>query len=610
MAETSSTSPTTVSSRSRTPLWVIEGLDVVHLRASVLKVAIGAACVLGVVLAVVAPGLLPPTPLVGAAVAVAAILLGLAVALAVDAVDLTIRGPRHVRAAGGELVSILPATGGASDIDDLARAVLEAREPDAKLLLGLAASGTDALPTSDWTDALALALARRGVSVLRVDLTTGGSDRPGLYEVLRHGAKLVSAVDFETDIQLARMGPGRDHSGALAALPEFPSRLPRDLQVLLVALPLAASRASVNAARALDHVLVVAERDVTSRVQLIAALDALEAAGTRAQVVLLDTRTARRLGVGASPAAPAAPAHEPEPQILPEPFARPEPPPQPEPQAQPERQDVEPAPEPESREQPHEPLPDLGPPMPEPADPTVAMPTPDLAPEPPEPVPDIAAEQREPTRDADDHVDALDEEPSVEPEPEADADALAEERPAAIDDDSDVVESAEVADDADANDEPARYDAPTGTPERTTEMAADEGEPAAAWPAEPEPSEPVTARDLDVVLGAAAAAAASETDLEPDAPPLDTADAADEAPHTEPDDAPGLAGDREPEPAERAGEPDDDDPASEDEHDTDRLPRLRSLRPVREAEPESDELRRTAQLATLMDELEARRRDA
>src|SRR5690554_442884 len=78
-------------------------------------------------------------------------------------------------------------------------------------------------------------------------------------------------------------------------MPELPARLPRDLDVLLVALPTAASRPSIRAATSLDHVLVVAERDVTSRVDLIAGLDALEAVGLDAQVVLLDDVTTARL---------------------------------------------------------------------------------------------------------------------------------------------------------------------------------------------------------------------------------------------------------------------------------------------------------------------------
>jgi hypothetical protein len=282
--------------RSRTPLWVIEGLDIARLRAVPLRVVAGLICAVGIVLAILAPDLVPPTPLVGAAVAVAGLLLGLAAAVAVDAADLTVRGPRHVRAAGGELVAILPTQPDVDEAMPLAEAVLEAREGENKrLLLGLAAAGRDARRCSAWTDALAVALARTGASVLRVDLASGRSERAGLVEVVREGRKLPSVVTFEPDLRLARIGAGRDHAGALEVLPTLPARLPRDLDVLLVALPTAASRQVVAATRALDHVLVVTERDTTSRVDLIAGLDALEAAGIAAQVALLDDRTARLL---------------------------------------------------------------------------------------------------------------------------------------------------------------------------------------------------------------------------------------------------------------------------------------------------------------------------
>jgi hypothetical protein len=282
--------------RSRTPLWVIEGLDIARLRAVPLRVVVGAVCAVGILLAIVLPDLVPPTPLVGAAVGVAALLLGLAAAVAVDAADLTVRGPRHVRTAGGELVAILPSTPDVEEAAPLAAAVLDAREgDDQRLLLGLAAAGRDARRCAGWTDALAVALARTGASVLLVDLASGRSERPGLVEVVREGRKLPSVVAFESGLRLARVGAGRDHAGALEVLPTLPTRLPRDLDVLLVALPTAASRQVVAATRSLDHVLVVAERDATSRVDLIAGLDALEAAGIAAQVALLDDRTAARL---------------------------------------------------------------------------------------------------------------------------------------------------------------------------------------------------------------------------------------------------------------------------------------------------------------------------
>jgi hypothetical protein len=297
--------------RSRTPLWVIEGLDIARLRAVPLRVVVGAVCAVGILLAIVLPDLVPPTPLVGAAVGVAALLLGLAAAVAVDAADLTVRGPRHVRTAGGELVAILPSTPDVEEAAPLAAAVLDAREgDDQRLLLGLAAAGRDARRCAGWTDALAVALARTGASVLLVDLASGRSERPGLVEVVREGRKLPSVVAFETGLRLARVGAGRDHAGALEVLPTLPARLPRDLDVLLVALPTAASRQVVAATRSLDHVLVVAERDATSRVDLIAGLDALEAAGIAAQVALLDDRTAARLTSRATTAAVTATAED------------------------------------------------------------------------------------------------------------------------------------------------------------------------------------------------------------------------------------------------------------------------------------------------------------
>jgi hypothetical protein len=281
--------------RSRPPLWLVEGLDIVqHRRTVLLAVALGTIAV-GALLAVLAPGIVPPSPVVGAAVAFAALLLGLAAALAVDATDLRLRGPRHVGAAGGELVAVLPVDASVDEARALASAVLDAREDDSPLLLGLAASGRDARHTAAWTEALGRALVDEQVSVLNIDLASGRSTPPGLVEVVRDGVKLSEAVRFEPGAKLARIGAGDDHVGALASLATLPERLPRDLDVLLVSLPTAASRQVVDAVRSLDHVLIVAERDETSRVDLIAGLDALDAAGTRAQVALLDDPTASRL---------------------------------------------------------------------------------------------------------------------------------------------------------------------------------------------------------------------------------------------------------------------------------------------------------------------------
>ncbi|MFO7961509.1 MAG: hypothetical protein R6U94_11240 [Nitriliruptoraceae bacterium] len=288
---------------SHPPLWLVEGLDIVSRKRVLLASVVLAVVFVGALSAVLFPGVVPRTPVVGAAIGLAALLLGLAAAVASDATDLIVRGPRHVAAAGGELVAVLPRDPSVVSAGPLATAVLEVREPGVPLLLALATAGRDARRSNAWTDAIARSLVGEGVGVLRVDLASGRSEQAGLVEVVRDGLRLADAVSFEPGLKLAQLSAGRDHAEALVALTELPGRLPRDLDIMLVSLPTAASRSVVAAATALDHVLVVVERDRTSRVDLIASLDALEAAGTHAQAVLLDTQTALRL---APPVAPGA----------------------------------------------------------------------------------------------------------------------------------------------------------------------------------------------------------------------------------------------------------------------------------------------------------------
>ena len=283
--------------RSRVPLWLVETLDIVWLRRRLLLSTVVVVIAAGTAATLLVPEVVPTVPVVGAALGFAAVLLGLAVVIAVDAGDLVVRGPRHVRAAGGELVAILPAAPGPTSIDPLADAALDARSPDAMLVLAFATAGDDVTSTRRLTDEFAIAVARRDVSVLRADLAGGISAGPGLYEVMRDEIHLTRAVSFETDMKLAWIGPGRDVAGALAAVPELPSMLPSDLDVFVAAFPTATSKQVVRAAASLDHVLLVVRRDVTSRVDLIAALDALDAAGCVPQIVLFDDRSAQWLGM-------------------------------------------------------------------------------------------------------------------------------------------------------------------------------------------------------------------------------------------------------------------------------------------------------------------------
>ena len=280
---------------SHPPLWLVEGIDIVQRKRWLLASVALAVIVLGAVASLLLPQMIPATAGVGAAIGVAALLLGLAAAVASDATELVIRGPRHVAAAGGELVAVLPRTPSVVAAGPLAAAIQEVREPGTPLLLGFATAGRDARRTVAWTEAIARSLVASDLGVLRVDLASGRSDDPGLVEVVHDGKRLAEVVEYEPGVKFARLHAGRDHEVALASLTELPSRLPRDLDILLVSLPGAANRSVVAAVGALDHVLVVADRDRTSRVDLIAGLDALESSGTAAQVVLLDTSTALRL---------------------------------------------------------------------------------------------------------------------------------------------------------------------------------------------------------------------------------------------------------------------------------------------------------------------------
>jgi hypothetical protein len=274
--------------RSRAPGWLAEVVEVLELRRGVLVTTAFGLSLLGVLTALALPGVLPPRPLVGAAVGLAAVLLAIAVALGVDSVDLVIRGPRHVRASGGRLAAQLAGPPDADAAASLAAAV-ERRVDDGRTRIALTpASATDDQDVAGWADALARALAVRGPRVLLVDLTPQREERPGVADVAAGSCRLAEAVDFDHELMLASVGPGRSRREALDGLTELAVRLPSDIEVLVVALPHLGEPGVLAGAAALDRVLVVVEADETPRVDLIAALDALDATAAGSEVVLLD----------------------------------------------------------------------------------------------------------------------------------------------------------------------------------------------------------------------------------------------------------------------------------------------------------------------------------
>ena len=313
----------------RPPPWLVEGLDIVRRRrAAVLGVSFGVIAV-AAVLAVLFPDVVPPRWTVGGVVGVAGLLQGVAVAIALDATDPIVRGPRHIGSTSGELVAVLPTEPHEADAQRLAASVREAR-PDGLLRLGVAAAGRDTQAVAPWADALAVALARDRLRVLHIDLASGWSAPPGLDEVIHDGVRLTEAVEFVPGLQLARLGAGGNQASALESLAAIASRLPSDLNVLLVTLPTAASRKAVHAAASLAHVLIVGETDRTPRIDLIAGADALRTVGHDPQVFLLDDEVAGPRPSSDVEEALSRPEPEPE-RVAAEPAPGPEPAPAPRP---------------------------------------------------------------------------------------------------------------------------------------------------------------------------------------------------------------------------------------------------------------------------------------
>ena len=290
--------------RRRPPLWIIELLDVLDRRGPVALWAAGVLAALALLVAAVAPAVVPPTAVVGLLVGVTALASGVAVAAALDALDVRVRGPRHVRSAGGDLVALLPVGVRDRDADELAAAVLEARPAGAAMHLGLAPVGAEVDASVAWVRSLAAALGRAGTTVLVADLAGRPTGDPGVLEVVRDRVPLADAVAYADGAPVATIGPGADVAAALGAVVSLPTLLPEDVGVLLVALPQVSSRAVVNAARVLDQVLLVAEANLTSRVELMASLDALRVAGCAPQVALVDGATYGRIHPGGDPPAP------------------------------------------------------------------------------------------------------------------------------------------------------------------------------------------------------------------------------------------------------------------------------------------------------------------
>ncbi len=300
------------------PGWLAELLEVLEERRQVLLVAAAGLSVLGVLAALVAPGFVPPRPLVGAAVGLAAALLAVAITVAVDSADPTVTGPRHVRAAGGQVAAVLDATPSADAVAALAARIDARAGAGGRHWIALAPADRSIHTVSAWADVLGVALAARERRVVVIDLADGPRPGvPGVVEVVGDELKLGQAVDFDRELMLARLGPGADDVRALELLTGLVPRLPSDIEILVVALPPLARPGALAAAGTLDRILVFADAGATSRVDLIASLDAIDATDTASEVVLLAPASEDLPDLAPEP--PSEPAPDPEPELRPEP---------------------------------------------------------------------------------------------------------------------------------------------------------------------------------------------------------------------------------------------------------------------------------------------------
>lgn len=278
------------------PPRLVEFVAVLESRRTVARIAAVGFLVLGALVTLLAPSVLPRHPVVGAAVGLGAVLVGVAAVLATDANDLIIRGPQHVRAAGARRSITVADTPTPATVARLADLVAERVTAGARVVAIVPASKS-VRDVPRWSDLVAIDLSERGQHVVVVDLTGtwGEIDELGVVDVARGRCKLSEAVTFDPDVTVARLGTGADPQAARESLVGFLARVPADVNLVLLAMPSLTMAGALTAVGAADGGLVLAEVDVTHRLALIGTLDAIDDVGVEPDVVLLDRAGSARI---------------------------------------------------------------------------------------------------------------------------------------------------------------------------------------------------------------------------------------------------------------------------------------------------------------------------
>lgn len=273
--------------RADLPTWGTELLQILRARRGVLLATAIGLSLLGVLITLAAPGTLPPEPLVGGAVGLASWLLATAVAVAVDAGDAHVRGPRHVRSTGAVLAGWVAPPGGPQALGSFVRDLNRAYAAHGGQHVWLVPTTDAAIDVVETGGALATGLCQLGRRVLVLDLVSPAAG-PGVSEVLRGTHSLGEVVHFDPELLLARVGAGSEPDAALQQVGAIIERAPGDVDVLLVILPAVDRPGVLAAVTGAAETFLLARAGTTGRVELLAGLEALESAGSEVSVVLID----------------------------------------------------------------------------------------------------------------------------------------------------------------------------------------------------------------------------------------------------------------------------------------------------------------------------------
>lgn len=268
------------------PSWIDGLVDILQARRRAWLTAAVAVVLVAALIALLWPALLPPNVIVGLVVGIAGVLLATALVVALDSADLVVRGPRHIAAAGGTVACTISRS--PADVDALMKLVDRHTGTDGEVRVALTPASRTAGVPGARANMVAEELARRDHKVLCTDLTRGRTPAVGLSDVLSGDRKLADAVRFDDDLYLAHLAIGSEPDVALAGFADWATSLPSDLDVLVAALPPLAEPGVLPAIQGVELVLVLVEVDRTERVDLIASLDAIDAAGVPAHLVLVD----------------------------------------------------------------------------------------------------------------------------------------------------------------------------------------------------------------------------------------------------------------------------------------------------------------------------------